>query len=260
MKKYTIIHPLYMSFYSKSLYREVAAEWSARLCFLYLLSLVALCWIPGTIRISSEITDYVNDEAPKYIRQFPEIEISKGQASVSAAQPYIIKNPDNGDPIAIIDTTGQTASMDNPRTLILLTKTGLITRDYGSKEMHTVNLSDVGDITINKDLIYDWIEAFTEWFPFAFYPAAVAAAFVYRSIQVLLYALGGSVFLRGLMGVFNYRLLIRLSTVSLTPVIILNAIVLFFGIEIPASWLVNALVSAGYLIFAIRSAVGPAKE
>ncbi|HMK60961.1 MAG TPA: DUF1189 family protein [Dissulfurispiraceae bacterium] len=259
MKNYTVIHPLYMSFYSKSLYQEVATEWSAGLCFFYLLSLVALCWIPGTIRIASDISSYISNEAPKYIRQLPEIEISKGHASVNATQPYIIKNPDNGDPVMVIDTTDKTASMENSRTLILLTKTRLMTRDYGSKEVHTIALSDLGDVMINKDIMYDWLESFTEWFPFAFYPVAVVAAFIFRSIQALIYAFGGSIFLRSLMGIFDYKLLIRLAAVSLTPVIILNAITLYFDIALPGSWIVNALIAAGYLIFAVRSAVGQAK-
>src|SRR5512135_2968335 len=104
MKQYTIIHPLYMSFYSKSLYREVAREWSNRFCFLYLLSLIALCWIPGMIRLDSDIAGYIDNDAPKYVRQLPTIKIAGGQASITEPQPYTIKDPDNGDPVMIIDT------------------------------------------------------------------------------------------------------------------------------------------------------------
>ena len=243
-----------MSFYSKSLYREVTREWSTRLCFLYLLSLVALCWIPGMIRLDSDITDYIENDAPKYVKQLPAITIVNGQASISEPQPYIIKDPDSGDPVMIIDTTGQVTSLDTSKAIILLTKTQLITHD-GGKESRTINLSEFGDINLNKDLVYDWLESFSEWFAIVMYPFAVLFSFAFRSIQVFIYALAGSFFLRSLKVGLNYRWLMRLGAVSLTPVMIFNAMVLFFRIDVPIPWLVNALIAAGYLIFAVRSSI-----
>lgn len=243
-----------MSFYSKSLYREVAREWSNRLCFLYLLSLIALCWIPGIIRLDSDISDYIDNDAPKYVRQLPAITIAKGQASIAETQPYIIKEPDSGDPVMIIDTTGQISSLENSKAVILLTKTQLITHD-GGKETRTLDLSEIGDVTIDKDLVYDWLTSFSEWFAIVFYPLAVLFSFIFRSIQVFIYALVGSFFLRGFKFGLNYRLIMRLGAVSLTPVIIINSLINFFRIDIPLPWLFNALLAAGYLIFAIRTSI-----
>ncbi len=258
MKQYTIIHPLYMSFYSKALYREVAREWSTGLCFLYLLSLVALCWIPGMIRMDSDITEYIDNDSPKYVGQLPAITIAKGQASINEPQPYIIKDPDNGDPVMIIDTTGQITSLENSKAFILLTKTRLITHD-GGKEAHSLDLLEIGDATLTKELLYDWLESFKEWFAIVLYPFAVLASFTFRSIQVLIYAIAGSFFLRSFKVGLNYRLLMRLGAVSLTPVIIVNALIIFFRMDVPLPWLLNALIAAGYLIFAVRSNTGPAE-
>lgn len=243
-----------MSFYSKSLYREVAREWSNGLCFLYLLSLVALCWIPGIIRMDSDISEYIDNEAPKYVRQLPAITIAKGQASISEQQPYIIKDPDSGDPVMIIDTTGQIASLENSKAFILLTKTRLLTHD-GGKETRSLDLSEIGDATINKAQLYDWLEDFKEWFAILLYPFAVFFSFAFRSIQVLIYALAGSFFLRSSKVRIDYRLIMRLGAVSLTPVIIANTLINFFRIDIPLPWLFNALLAAGYLIFAIRASI-----
>ena len=89
----------------------------------------------------------------------------------------------------IIDTTGQITSLENSKAFILLTKTRLITRD-GGKETHSLDLSEIGDATLNKELLYDWLESFKEWFAIVLYPFAVIASFTFRSLQVLIYAIG----------------------------------------------------------------------
>ena len=257
MKIYTIIHPLYMAFYSKSLYRDIANNWPTWFCFLYLLSLLALCWIPGMIRLDSDLSDYIDDEAPKFINQLPVIIISKGQASITEPQPYIIKDPSKGDPFIVIDTTGQIGSLENSKAMILFTRTQVVLKDrlQGSR---ILNLSDVGDMTIDKALVFDWLEAFSEWFAILAYPFAVLFSFAFRSTQVLLYAFIGLLFSRIMKVGLSYGVLIRLAAISLTPVIVLNALTIFFRIAIPTPWLINALLTTGYLIFAVRSTSSPA--
>jgi len=210
------------------------------------------------IRLDSDIAEYIDNDAPQYVGQLPDITIAKGQASINAPQPYIIKDPDNGDPVMIIDTTGQVTSLDNSKAFILLTKNRLITHD-GGKETRSLDLSEVGDATLNKTLIYDWLESFKEWFAIVLYPFAVLASFTFRSLQVFIYALAGSVLLHSFKVGLNYRLLMRLGAVSLTPVIIVNTLIIFFRIDVPLPWLLNALIAAGYLIFAVRSTTGPAE-
>ena len=72
--------------------------------------------------------------------------------------------------------------------------------------------------------------------------------------------LAGSFFLRSFKVGLNYQLLMRLGAVSLTPVIIVNALIIFFRMDVPLPWLLNALIAAGYLIFAVRSSAGPAES
>ncbi len=246
-----------MAFYSKSLYRDVAFNWPTWFCFLYLLSLLALCWIPGMIRIDSDISDFVEVEAPKYVNQMPVVSISKGTASLTEPQPYVIKDPEKGEPVMIIDTTGQTTTLNNSKAVILLTKNHLILKDR-LQGTRTLELSEIGDMTIDKAVVYDWIEAFTEWFAILLYPFAVLFSFAFRSIQAALYALVGVMFSRIVKAGLDYAVMIRLTLISLTPVLILNTLVIFFRIPIPSSWLVNALIATGYIIFAIRSSLSPA--
>jgi hypothetical protein len=246
-----------MAFYSKSLYRDIAGNWSTWFCFLYLISLLALCWIPGMVRLDADISTYIDDEAPKYVNQLPSIVISNGQASIAEPQPSVIKDPEKGDPVMIIDTTGQIASLENSKATILVTKTQLFFKDR-LQGTRILNLSELGDMTIDKAFVYDWLEVFTEWFAIVVYPFALLFSFAFRSAQVLIYALIGMFFSRPLKAGLNYQVLMRLAAIALTPVIILNALTIFSRIAMPSPWLINAIITTGYLIFAIRANSSPA--
>jgi hypothetical protein len=246
-----------MAFYSKSLYRDIAVNWSTGFCFLYLLSLLALYWIPGMIRMDADLSTYIEDEAPKFVNQLPSIVISKGQASIDGPQPSIIKYPEKGDAVMIVDTTGQITSLENSSAIILVTKTQLFIKD-SLQGTRILNLSELGDMTIDKALVYDWLEVFSEWFAILVYPFALLFSFAFRSAQVLIYALIGMLFSQVIRVGLNYQALMRLAAIALTPVIIFNALMIFFKIPIPSPWLINAIITTGYLIFAIRACSSPA--
>src|SRR2546426_3324312 len=50
MRRYGILHPLLLSFFSRSLYRDVGRTWKG-IGFLYLLLLLALSWVLVTIHL-----------------------------------------------------------------------------------------------------------------------------------------------------------------------------------------------------------------
>ena len=92
MKRYTIIHPLFMSFFSKSLYKDVARNWKG-VNFLYLFLLLALCWIPETIKFQSGLSDFIKNDAPGIVEQIPEITIYQGEVSTDPPGIHSIKDP-----------------------------------------------------------------------------------------------------------------------------------------------------------------------
>jgi hypothetical protein len=252
MKKFTIIDPLYMSFYSKDIYRDAAANWSTVSCFLYLLSLLALCWVPGMIRLDTDISYYLNNIGPKYIAQMPDITLSKGEASIRETQPYVIKDTDSGEPFMIIDTTGGTKSLDNSKALALLTKDRLIIKTPDDKQQ-ALDLKELGDGTITKPVMKEAIELFTEWFAVLFYPFAVIFAFLFRAAQILIIAMFGTILTRSLGANLKYKELVRVSAIAITPLIIFNTLTVFFRIDIPISLLTDLILITAYQVFAIRS-------
>ncbi len=54
MKRFGLFHPIWMSFYSRALYRDVAQNWKGT-GFLYLLFLLALSWIHPIVQLHHRV-------------------------------------------------------------------------------------------------------------------------------------------------------------------------------------------------------------
>lgn len=249
MQRYTIIHPLFMSFFSKSLYRDVAQKWKG-LCFTYLISLLALCVIPGVMKFQADLSDFFNNKAPKIVKQVPAITISKGKVSIAASEPYFIRD-EKGDPVAIIDTSGKTVSLKDSKALVLLTKTSVVIKK-DEKESKTFELAEIDSLFIDRGVIYSWIDTFEQGFAFILYPFALFFSFLFHLAEVFIYAAIGLIFARSLNASLSYRILIRLSVISITPALILGALIVLADISIPYWWLMSFSVSTAYLFFAVR--------
>jgi len=254
MKRFTIVHPFYMSFFSKALYRDVARNWKG-LCFLYLLSLLALCTIPTVLRIQADMAIFLNTEGREFVKQVPTIIISKGKISIDKPEPYVINDEKTEDPLMIIDTTGSIRSLQGSKAKALLTKTELIVRKEGMKTA-TFPLSGIDDLLINRGLLYDFMDFLDEWFAVMIYPVALLVSFLYHIIEVLAYAALGLLFARTLHVSLSYRALIRLAVVSISPTLLLGSLLLIVNIVIPSWWLISFWGSLGYLFFAVKANSG----
>ena len=253
MKRYSTVHPLFMSFYSRSLYQDVAMNWR-KISIFYLLLLLAVCLIPLTFKTRASVSDYVLREASKIIKQFPVVSISKGQVSADVLMPYTIKDPENNASLIIIDTTGQVTSLAGSDALVLLTKTQLIFRK-DQKETRTLDLSDIDSLVIDQPRLYDWMDTFLEYFPYILYPVALLFTFLVRISQAILFALVAIGFSNYLKLYFRYRTLLSLSIVSMTPAILLDTLYNYSGMTIPFWWLIDFALALGYLFFSLKSNV-----
>jgi hypothetical protein len=241
-----------MSFYSKSLYKDVAKNWTG-LCLLYLLSLVALCLIPEVMTIQSDLSGYLNTEAPKIIRQFPTITVTKGTASVDQQQPFYIRDEKTGQPIIIIDTTGRVTTLNGSPASILVGKEAVIVRrDNG--DTRSFDLSGIDRVTVDKTALYNLTDTIDEWFAFMIYPFALFISFLLHAAEVFFYAAVGVLFLRLSRASMPFRILVRLAAVSITPVMIVSTVLFVAGQNVPYWWLFSFAASMGYLFYAIRAA------
>jgi len=248
MKRYTIVHPLFLSFFSKSLYQDVAKNWKG-ICFLYLFLLTALCWIPGIIQLHLSISDFTKNEAPTIIEQIPNIKITKGKVSTEKPGLHTIKNPKNGDPLIIIDTTGKYTSLKGSKAVALLTETKF-TFKKNKIETSSFNLEKIDNFSINRKAIYHYLSIFETWFAITSYVFLLIFSFIYRILQVLLFAVIGIIFTKILRTTLSYQVLIRLTVISITPALIFTT--LLDLLNIPTLGGTSFIISMCYLFYAVK--------
>lgn len=254
MQRYTIVHPLYLSFFSQSLYRDVARNWKG-FCLTYLVALLALSVIPGVLAIREDLTNFFNTKAPSLVSQFPTITVSDGKVSINKPQPYYIKDQETGKPVMIIDTTGTITSLKGSTAVILVTRTNVMVRT-AKTDVRTFDLSDVRRLVVDRRVVYGWMDSFQEWSPFVFYPLALAFSFFYHIIEVMFYSVIGLIFARSLQTRLPFRAVVRLAVMAVTPSIILGVFIAVSGLTVPYWWYISLLISTGYVYFAVRANSG----
>lgn len=250
MKKYTIFHPLWMAFYSKALYRDVARNWKG-ICLGYLVFVLGLSWIFPLIKINRIYTNFLHTTVQDIIRQIPPMTVERGEMSTPELRPYVITEPRSGITLATIDATGKVTSLDDAKRGVLITKTKIIVkRSVG--ETRVYELAKVNHLVVDQDRAQDWVRTFNRWFSVLFYPTLILASLVYRLAQALLYAFIGLILAKWLEVPLEYPALIRLATLSITPVLVLDAIRDILGKPVPFWPWICFLIAMGYLIYGVN--------
>lgn len=249
MRRYSIFHPLVLSFFSKSLYRDVGKNWRGT-GLLYLLLILALLWIPTIIKGHLGFARFADNDAKAITQQIPAITITNGHASTNVPEPYFIKNPKTGETLAIIDTRDNSEA-GNTSVPLVLTETKLVT-NKSATETRIYDLSSVGNFSVDQTRVEGWLGIARHWFFPALYPLAILFSFIFRAIQLLIYALIGLLFARMLNANLDYKTLMRLAAISITPVLVLNLLFEFLPVRIPGWLLLGIVIELGYLFFAVK--------
>lgn len=251
MKKYSILNPLALSFYSKDLYQDVGQQWRGT-GFAYLFLLLVLAWIPMTVKVHHGFAEWLDQNAPAFLLQVPPITIRNGEVSTPVDTPYIITS-NTGDPIAIIDLTGEYTDLDDTTAVILLTRDKLLLKQEQRNETRMYDLSQVQSFSLDRNDLERWAVLARTWLWLGFYLIVLPAEFVYRIVQALLYAAIGLLFCKSLKASLDYLTLVRLAVIALTPVILLQTILSATDIRFPGAWLLWLAVALGYLYFGVKA-------
>jgi ABC-type sugar transport system permease subunit len=250
MKRYSIFHPLVLSFFSKSLYRDVGKHWRGT-GLLYLLVVLALVWIPTIIKGQLDMSRWVNGDSKEITKQIPAITISKGRVSTDVTTPYFIKDPKTGSDLALIDTTGEHETLENTDAKLLLTKSKVII-SKNATETQTYDLSGVQSIYVDRSHVESWLATAKRWFVPVLYPLALIFSFIFRAIQIVVYTLVGLLFARILHAKLDFKTLMRLAAIAITPVLVLNLLFEFLPRHIPRWSLIGIVIALAYLFFAVK--------
>ncbi len=250
MSKYKLFQIPPLSFYSIELYKHMALN-KKGVGFGYLFLLLAVCWLLLTFSMDYQIDSYLDKYAPGLISQFPTVTVINGHAFIEEQQPYFIHDPETSEVIAVIDTTGSINSLDSSDASILLTRTSVIFKK-SDVETRSFDLSDIVEFELNQDMLTQWVDMTKSYLSIAVYPFALAGSYVYRIIQMLIYALIGLIFASILKVELDYPQLLRLSVVAVTPCIIINTLFWTFGANLPFEGLLYFILTMGYLFLGIK--------
>lgn len=250
MKIYTALKIPLRAFYSRDLYREAAFDWKGT-GFGYLFLLLAVCMIPLMVKYHSMVSDFIQTDVAKIVAQIPQITFNDGVASVDVLEPYSINNPDTQKVIIIIDTTGKINTLKDTPAVLLVTKTQAIFKK-SENETRIYDYKKLGDYTLTQEEINRWLEIARKYGAVVFYPFAVIGAFIFRIIQILIYAALGNLMASWCKSKIPYDALIRLAVVAVTPCIIIAIFLELLGITLPYAGLWFFLLAMIYLFMGVR--------
>jgi hypothetical protein len=255
-RRYGLWQAPLLALYSRSFYRDVAAHWRG-LAFVHLLLVMLLSAFVYTLHFRGLLARFIAEEAPAIVEQVPEIMIADGRVRVDVAEPYTIRWPQGGAPLAVIDTTGEITSLAQTDAALLLTADRLAAR-LSEGESRVLDLRTIESLRVDRNVVQQWLLNFLHWAPFILFPTALGIAFVLRSAQALLYA-GIGLALSALYKIaLPYGALVSVAIMAMTPFLLIDALLVWFDAALPLWGLIGFIMAMGYLVFGIRAAAPPA--
>jgi hypothetical protein len=252
--RYSRLSALVLSFFSASLYRDVARNWRG-IGLLYLFLLMALTWLPPIIRGHVSLRRFVRDESPKIIDQVPTLTIKNGVVSIAEPEPYFIRDPETGKALVYIDTSG---AFDDAKAakdaVVLVSRSTLEVRQPNKTEVH--DLSKVENFSMDKRSVAHWLDIGASWFGPVAYISSVIWSLLYGLVRLLVYALVGLIFVSAFNARLDFAALMRLAAVAMTPAMAIDTLAwtFNFGTMPCCGWqFLMAIVALIYLGFAVKA-------
>lgn len=255
MRRYGIIHAPVLAFYSRKFYRDVGTQWGG-LPFLYLLLLLAACWLPFLVTTNATVRGHTALITPAVLSQVPEITIAHGEASADVAQPHRIIDPASGGALFVIDTTGAVTTLEETGALGLLTRRSLAFRISRTDGGRAISLKRLGSLTVTRQTAARWLGIIRNAAAPVLYLVALAGSFAFRMVQAVAYAVIALLFARSLGVSLPFRTLVGLSAMAITPVIIAGTLARLAGIRFPYDGVVYFAGAVAYLLLAVKAMAG----
>jgi len=256
MSRTNILLAIPKSFYSGTMYREVAETWRGR-SFLYLLILLFICLVVIAGIFTVKIHAYTYNFAQGLTTsKLPTINFKSGVASTKTTIPYYIKDIVSKKTIIIIDTNNKIRDFHQSKARILIQKRSISVKDsIGKIEQYFYPKQmtmDIGPKQIQTFLYSSRLWLSPLLFVIILFGGLIIS-YAYRVIQILIYALIGKLFCAILKRELFYESLMSLAIISITPAIIISTILLVFDISYPFEWVSYFLLSMIYLFFIIKA-------
>ncbi len=254
MQQYNIFQAIYLSFYSKQLYRDVAKNWGGK-SFLYLLLIVALSWIAFTYFSQIALNASYREHSDVMVSQIPIVTIKDGRVITPEKRPYIIEDSKTHERLVVIDTTGQYTTLEKANALFLITENKVFVQKEKSgeviKEANIYEIPKTMTTTLNPRQINGYLEqmAYFIWIPL--YICVLLVGFCYRLMQALIYGVIGKIIAGMSRVTLTYSQVVQIAMVAITPALVLATIFDVFQVFFAHQLLFYFLLTMFYLFYGI---------
>lgn len=249
MKQYNIFQAIFMSFYSKDLYRDVAAHWGAKV-FLYLLMILALSWILPVTQVQLALNLAYSQNSDKIVDQMPVITIKDGKVSTPENRPYVITSPTTKENVVVIDTSGQYTTLEQAKASVLLTETAVIMQS-DPHEIKTYQIHKDVNMVVNPKVISAYVQDYLGYVWIPLFIALLLVAYLYRIFQALIYAVIGLLFGAIAGTSLTYGQIVQITLVAITPALILSCVLDALAITFPYQILLYFVITMVYLCYGV---------
>jgi len=252
------LNALWMSFYSRHLYREVFEQWRGiGLVFIFILSLIQA--IVATSQIDAQIDIFVRDYAPALVSQLPQLTIHDGLASTPEPKPYDILEPQTSKRLALINTSLEQTPKDLGDTPLFIGKTSFVLTNPG-KEAQTFEFSKARNIVIEQIGVFRVLKFISDWGAILFFPILLTFQTLVFMLEVLFFSLFALISFRTSPVKATYASMLRLTAVALTPATLFSLILTVFLPPDAISSFTYVLLAVGYITYAVYVAKNPEKD
>ncbi len=254
-RKYNIAHLPFLAFFSKNLYRDIGQNWKGA-NFAYLFLLLAICWIPSTLKLREDLVQSLDSNQLHLINQLPDIHIKNGRVEVDQHKPYPIENR-SGQTVAIIDTTGSMNYIADDHVMALLTESALIIR-RGKNQFNTLDLSQVSEFHLNKQIANQWLQTTRNALAPLSYGLFLLLSYIFAVLAMLLTAVVGLILSTSIHSSLKFAGVLRIAVAAATPSIILITVSTALGQSVPG--LAYIAFTLLYLLIGIKACAKPAEK
>lgn len=256
MSQYNIFQAIYLSFFSKKLYRDVASSWGGK-AFLYAFLILALSWIGSVIIIQRNLSDGYTRYSATFVEQFPVMTVTAGKVSTPKNKPYVIIEPNTKETVIVIDTSGQYQTLAQANTKFLITQDSIITKDGDTTKITKLPASL--SHTFVPSVINDHIKGWINYLWIIMLPGLTLLSFIGMVIKSLIYGVIGRIFSAITDAGVSFFQCMGLYCVAATPALLVWTVLSTYNIVFPHRALTIFVLVLIYLFYGIL-ANKPAKE
>lgn len=256
MRRYILLQGLYLSFYSRDFYQDVAQNWH-RTAYVFLILLALLTTLRITFLLDHNLSDVYRNHAPGYLPQLPEITIEAGVARTREAIAWPIHEPKTGRLIGVIDTTREQADPETLAHVLFYLSSHEIAYRRGTDDIRVFKLDRLPDMTINRHTARVYLSFISNWLIWVLFLPLWIMAYAFKLAQAVLLALVASIGCKFFGIALTLPALIAMAIMAVTPVVILEFIISLQRTNFMLSWWISSLIALGFLIYGIRANLQP---